>query len=295
MKKLLIAFLLTCLFLGSFVSGAPITFYRREALVGVQSVEISDTILFKTSPAELKIPVFFSVEDFTVQSTFSQVNCGVEEQSYGTLIRCDLPDQKQGRLTLKFLTEELVREVNSHYFFKNTLSVPLQTEKLTYTAELGSGLILIENNKTSPFPVYSPESGEKGSDGRRIFVYWNRKNLESGESVSPSLSFEQMKKPEKNFNNLYTLITGGVILISLLILSLKLGPEDRKLALKPDESKIVDIIKNAGGGVKQKRIVNRTDFSKAKVSRLIKDLVERDLLEKEKVGRTNRIYLKEKK
>ena len=42
----------------------------------------------------------------------------------------------------------------------------------------------------------------------------------------------------------------------------------------------------------QKVLVRETDFSKAKVSRLVKSLSERGVLEVEPMGRTNKIKLK---
>jgi uncharacterized membrane protein len=46
------------------------------------------------------------------------------------------------------------------------------------------------------------------------------------------------------------------------------------------------------GTVDQRQIVRETDFSKAKVSRIISNLVERGVLEKEVKGRKNLIRLK---
>ena len=62
--------------------------------------------------------------------------------------------------------------------------------------------------------------------------------------------------------------------------------------LKNDERKVIDIIKERGGMCKQRVIVRETDFSKAKVSRLVKDLEERGLLRTEKAGRSKKVYIK---
>lgn len=295
MKKLFIlAFAVAFVCLGSFATGAEIKFYEREALVQRNTVEITDTILFKELPGDLTIPLLFSVKDFSSSATFRNYECSIEEKEYGSLIECKFPEIQSGRLTLQFKTDDLTKRIGGHFYFKDTVKVPAKAEKLVYTTKLKSGLVLIPSNTSSPFPVYSPKSGEKGSDGRRIFVYWSRKNVKEGEGITPSVSYEVARKPREGFTSLYTFIAGVIILIILFFLALRSGPEESKtLPLKEDESEVIDIVKKAGAEIKQKRIVNNTDFSKAKVSRLVKDLEERGLLEKEKVGRTNRIKLKE--
>jgi uncharacterized membrane protein len=69
--------------------------------------------------------------------------------------------------------------------------------------------------------------------------------------------------------------------------------------LNRDEKTIVDILKQKEGNALQKVLVRESGFSKAKVSRIVKDMRERGMVEIEPVsGRENRIVLsvgKEKK
>ena len=60
-----------------------------------------------------------------------------------------------------------------------------------------------------------------------------------------------------------------------------------------DEKKVVDVLKAHNGSVGQKIIVRETGFSKAKVSRLVNSLKERNVIIVEPIsGRENRIVLK---
>jgi uncharacterized membrane protein len=75
------------------------------------------------------------------------------------------------------------------------------------------------------------------------------------------------------------------------------GPVQKEVKVLPllnkDEKKIVDIIAKHGSEVRQREIVRETDFSKAKVSRLIKNLKERGVVDIEAIsGRENKIILK---
>jgi uncharacterized membrane protein len=61
------------------------------------------------------------------------------------------------------------------------------------------------------------------------------------------------------------------------------------------ERKVLDVIVNAGGTVNQKKVVQETNLSKAKVSRVVQDLVKRGLIQAERLGRTNKLKLVKKK
>lgn len=66
------------------------------------------------------------------------------------------------------------------------------------------------------------------------------------------------------------------------------------LTLSEDEKKVMDIINKRGGSTTQNEIVKNSDFSKVKVHRVIKKLVEKNLVEKQPHGMTNKIISTEK-
>ncbi|MFP4045653.1 MAG: helix-turn-helix transcriptional regulator [Candidatus Aenigmatarchaeota archaeon] len=295
-KKVLVITLLSSLLLTSFASAAELDFYKREVFIDKTTVEAEDTLIFTSMPDRLKIPLLFPSQDFNFRSTVANSSCTIEERDYGSLIDCDLPENERGRLTFEFRTNSLTKRREAHYSFEDNLKVPMDTNRLVYTSNLDSGLVLIPENETSPFSSYSPRNGEKGSDGRRIYVYWTREDVTEGEGISPSVSFEEAGEEEPDTSNLYVIGLGSLLIVLLLFLALRTssGDEDKlPQALKEDERKILEIIKASGNEIKQKRIVSQVDFSKAKVSRLIRDLKERGLIEVKKVGRTNRIKYRE--
>ncbi len=65
--------------------------------------------------------------------------------------------------------------------------------------------------------------------------------------------------------------------------------------LKGDEKVLVDILNKHNGSVNQRVIVRESDFSKAKVSRLVAGLKERGIVDVEILGRTNKVTLKLKR
>ena len=52
------------------------------------------------------------------------------------------------------------------------------------------------------------------------------------------------------------------------------------------------MLKNSEGEMLQKDIVEQTDYSKAKISGVVKTLVEQEIVTKEKEGRSNKVSLK---
>ena len=62
--------------------------------------------------------------------------------------------------------------------------------------------------------------------------------------------------------------------------------------LKADEREIVNILKARGGSCEQGTLVFASGYSKAKVSELIKELAEREIVFKKEKGKKNIIFLK---
>lgn len=62
-------------------------------------------------------------------------------------------------------------------------------------------------------------------------------------------------------------------------------------ALNDDEKKVISIIKEQDG-ISQNTLVLRSDMSKAKISTILSDFENKNLIKKVKKGKTNSIYLK---
>lgn len=73
---------------------------------------------------------------------------------------------------------------------------------------------------------------------------------------------------------------------------MEIAPLALKL-LKGDERKLYKQISDSGGEILQKDLIMETTFDKAKVTRLLSKLEEKDLILKIKHGMTNRIVLKD--
>ncbi|NHN46237.1 helix-turn-helix domain-containing protein [Halostella sp. JP-L12] len=69
------------------------------------------------------------------------------------------------------------------------------------------------------------------------------------------------------------------------------APEAADEPLLTDEQRVIQLLEENGGRMKQAAIVNETEWSKAKVSRLLSDMVDEGKIEKLSIGRENIIHL----
>ncbi len=63
--------------------------------------------------------------------------------------------------------------------------------------------------------------------------------------------------------------------------------------LKPEELRVINVIKEANGSIRQNDITKQTNFSRLKIHRIVARLADRGIIRVEKAGKTNNIYLAE--
>lgn len=298
MKKVIGFFVLFLVLLSgiSLASPTPLEYYESVVELGSDHADYTFTFLFKTAPeGTLEYPLSYDIEKFETSANFRNYTCNAQDKKWGTLIFCDFTQAGEGgrALSIRFRRSNSVEKIENIYHFEGDIETPQKVPRMVTKAVLDKEFILIsEPEKATTLVPFTPKNTTKGSDGRHIFLVWERKNLEKGEGLDFSVSYERTS-PMPQDNTIF-LIPGVIVLIILLILGLKFkkeGPNEIESMLKEDERKAIEIVKSHGGMCKQREIVRESNFSKAKVSRLVKDLKERKLIKVEKAGRTNKIYL----
>lgn len=196
-----------------------------------------------------------------------------------------------GREKLKFTEISHVESYKKKFEFEKNIRIFDFVERSVFLVKLPEGALLPENT-TKFFPLY----GTIGTDGRSIFVVWERTDIQEGEIQGIKIFYEFPEKKEK-FEFF------GVIMLSLLIFAVasfatwlilfKRRKDVRDIllpVLKEDEKKIMEIVLRHPKGVNQKIIVQESNYSKGKVSKVLKSLSERGLVRLERMGRTNIVY-----
>jgi len=91
----------------------------------------------------------------------------------------------------------------------------------------------------------------------------------------------------------YIILSFMLVMVMLLSLKFRKGGKVSMLIMTEDEEKIIEILK-IHGKTEQSKMATLTDFSKPKISRMLINLEERGIIEREKYKKTYRIKLRHK-
>ena len=250
------------------------------------SVENKIVLQFDEPIAHLDYGVNFDISNLESSATFTSADCEARER----VISCDFvgmtPEKNQ--LTLTFNTQSVVKEVDGRLKFNANYGF-LQTNRTFVLIKLPQYSILSEDIANKSF---SPPEGKIISDGKTIAVFWEMENIPEG-----NLQFSVSYFPGPEIPTF--LVIGLTVIIIIVMVGVVVYARRRQqpaqvieTVLNQDEKTIVDILKQKEGKALQKALVKESGFSKAKISRIVKDMKERGIVNIEPVsGRENRIIL----
>ncbi|MFH1127496.1 MAG: MarR family transcriptional regulator [archaeon] len=256
---------------------------------------------------EINYLVFAHIENPRATDVLGELVCRVDKQTYGTQISCIPNSQMKGNYTVEisFDAYDLVRMRGGAESFSYGYSIKDPTNKLSMKILLPAGAALLSADNFDP---YFPEGARIGTElGRRVSLEWDVVKPELGRSYNFESNFEFVGKvpgddstagdSPVSVNYLLLFVAGLGIII--MVLGIRWWTGRRKAGgvktvfsvLKDDERKVIDVILEKGDKCKQRDIVRATDYSKAKVSRIMSELEARGILSRVRVGRTNRVIL----
>ncbi|MCC5994522.1 MAG: winged helix-turn-helix transcriptional regulator [Candidatus Aenigmarchaeota archaeon] len=221
-----------------------------------------------------------------IRNISSNVNCVVE----GELISCK--SENATAINIQILSDVVAKAGNT-YNFNIQLELKDDVTRVTSLVTLPVGMIIKDESEIFP-------SGYRTlSNGRNILVYWELENVSRTQPLGFRVKYQSIQPSPEIFNRFYFLI---LLLIIVLFFVAMYAFKKRKVIVrkisrvKPEkivmevldeyEKKIYEIVKKAGK-IRQNEIVEKTGFSKARVSRVLKSLAERKLVKVERRGRTN--------
>ena len=158
---------------------------------------------------------------------------------------------------------------------------------MRYSLELGVPILFTENDEVPE----STRSAIRKTDVQRVYLFGESSGVWELDVDVVDMDVEEIdftREEEEEWEGLYLL--GGLVAF-VAALSMLLADYYRRQKKVPydvftdDEREIVDILLEEGV-VEQKGLPESTGFSRPKVSRLVKDLEERDILRKEKKKKT---------
>lgn len=295
MKKIIFAVLVLAL-LSSNVSAQELTdFFVTTEISSEGPARSAITVSFEKFSGYVRIPVPYEATRINSESNFGKVSCSKEIKVYGTDIVCSFPTEVSGSFKVEFDVDGLIKGGDEKFFFKQEVSLPMDSKKFSFRVILPEGMGIAEDGAIFPKDV------ESSSDGRNIFLTWKKDEVKFGETFSAQVAFEPLTVTTGGPSGF--IVAGSLILAPLalafglfyfkLYKKQSLTPNIVLPVLKEDEKKVVEGLIKHGAGVNQKLIVSESGYSKAKVSKVLKSLTERGIVKFERVGRSNRIYWNE--
>ena len=199
------------------------------------------------------------------------------------------------KIEIQFSTRDILKEVDENYDFGHFIPIEGEVDRFFNIIYLPETATLVTD---IPNESFSPRNGKPLSDGKHIMIYWDKDNLKKGEDLYFSVTY---KMPVGGFYDIGIMVAiAVVIIVSLGVVYMRATRKHRSMKvimplLKGDEKVVVDILNKYKGTVNQRVIVRESDFSKAKVSRLVAGLKERGIVDVEILGRTNKVTLEVKR
>ena len=223
--------------------------------------------------------------------------CNVEELTVGAEINCDTDLKNNFSVKLSYTTSGLISSRGNIKTFSYSQSIYRPIKNYSFTVILPEGTGLVDDSNITA-PAVQPTSGELGSqEGRRFSVTWNT-NPELGDTARFQVIFENLDNQSNTVYETMPYLLGSLLIAGIIYVVYKRKTELEVSSvldeLDSDEEMILEMLRENKGEMLQKDIVDKSEYSKAKISGVVGQLEEKEIVSKEKDGRSNKVTLKEK-
>jgi uncharacterized membrane protein len=229
--------------------------------------------------SELNYIVLGEISDLTISNGLQSIDYTLEKTGNEYNVKFSAPEGTE-KLIISFIARDLVFAKDNVYSFFTDLKPPA-SKTVNIAAFLPKGFAIYRN-------VVYPEDYQLLSDGERIYLKWEFGNPEE---LMISFKFQ-------NTHSDYSLLIMAIMGFALIVIVAYLVAHYRKKmkceferGFSEDERKVLFILSREKRTM-QNKIEKELRFSRAKMTRLVKKLEAKGLVEKERVGRTNRLFYK---
>ncbi|GEM_PF-930266 len=295
-----IKIILAILFIISFsisVSSATPILNRWDNIVEINEDEsIRWEVTLNYSEAVDKSDYFIFSRIFNVRAYSEdgkQIDCDLQYKDVGSLIICEnLLPKNISIVKYSFYSRNQIIGFNEFRMFRHSLSITDNLEYFSIIIKLPVGSTLADKSKLvgTPIAPFEPAYGQEGSDGRRISVKWELKKPRLGEPINISILYENLPFGFE----LWVVVSLVIVVVFISMLTtyyfkkVKVDVKSFLNVLSDGERKVMEIVIREKK-VDQRIVVRETDFSKAKVSRIVQSLSSRGLIDAVPKGRTKLI------
>lgn len=240
------------------------------------------------------------ISDLNASISRGEVDCRIRSIALGSEIRCDTDLRSNFTVDMSYTAEDLVESRGDAKIFQYQHPIYRPTEEYSLKVVLPEGTALM-NQENESQQVISPLGGETNTNGRRISITWSQ-IPELGDTLSFYVLYEDFAPTEEpapqNYQDLIFIVLGLIAIGGLAFLVRRKvnreSLEEEFSDLDEDEEKIIELLKENDGEYLQKDVVEELDYSKAKISGIVSELVEKEVIKKEKEGRSNKLVIPKK-
>lgn len=289
MRKLLVTILVLLL-----VNGASATIIDHESVsIDLATSEVSVELeVQELTSSRLTYFTDHEVNDLSVTVDGRPLDCQVYSSETNNQISCETDVKNNFTARIQYTSSGLVdvRGERNTFEMKENFIRPI--ENYTLEVLLPKGNIIMNSNNTES--VISPSYAQIGTDGQRISVKWSETPV-----LGSSQDYKVVYQGGEPRNYLLEQIGGAVIVLIIFgigaFIFKKLREEDLDSVykeLEDDEKQVLELLRSNEGSMLQKDVVEQLDYSKAKISGTVSTLVEKEVIKKEKEGRSNRVSIR---
>lgn len=266
--------------------GTKVVQVRDEVtIVGSQS-NVQELVTFSNFTGNFTRSLVAAVQNFNYTFLGGNGSCSVASGAISQIACSGTPAQNLA-IRFNYQTSDFIRSAgNSQYIFEADFSIGPIVPQSIVIVTLPEGAIVVQKNGIPVLESF-PQNLTILSDGQRIILAWQ---LQNTDSLRMNVLYQQIQPPI-NPNYVIALIVAIIFGAAFVVyyFSRKRAENIIFTVLDPIERQILDEIIKAGDEVNQKQIVLKTNLSKAKVSKVVKSLEQRGLIEVKHLGRTNKL------
>lgn len=234
-----------------------------------------------------------NVDSVSATANSRELDCTIETLTLGDEIVCDTDLRDNFTVELEYDFSGLVTNGDELKTFRYSHPIYRPTQEFNLRVELPEGAGIAQEASDNPI---TPADGSVGSDGRTIYIEWS-KTPQIGDTLNFRVDYENLSSSE-DYAGIVIGLLAGVLLVVVGYMYWKRRNTESLDTIYPDLSddqrEIVELLEENGGEMLQKDVVNSSDYSKAKISGLVSELVDEEVVEKKKEGRSNKLKISSK-
>ena len=260
--------------------------------------EVSFTVVdLKGNISAVEYAIAAPPSQVKVYDSEGELEAFMEDSNLVVPLRKKLHAGESQRLRFVFTLPDIVSSYRGDSILTLSYVPEVRVVNFTFMVKLPRGSVLVSEQRGTGEAVAAvyPTPERILTDGEHIIVRWRKWELSPGESFRIFVMYTTVGQKQRPG---YVLLLAGLALGAVLTYAYfayrKRGGDERrvlKLVLREDEQKIYDLLLEKGE-ILQEEVVRRTGFSKAKVSKLVRNLEEKGIIKKEPYRKTNRLILK---